>query len=168
MNSNVNSQTNNLVKSYDAIVEKCREPDSRFGYDIEVYLEYLPFEYAKEFLLDHDIHDNWDETVRQPTRENLIWDMGKYLHDAWYRVEFHNDLIASKDIVCLTAWLWLLGDTELYKYVSNENNYSSYGAPLYQKICAKYELMIPMETHLRNLMRGEPCSPECEDGCIKH
>ena len=70
---------NNMLKTYEEIVEKCRDPFSRFGHDIDVYLNYLPYEYAEEFLIGKYDCITWDLNVKKLFEENIFCTMKKYM-----------------------------------------------------------------------------------------
>ena len=146
-----------MLRTYEEIVEKCRYPQSRFSHDLEVYLEYLPFKYAKEFLIDHEVHNAWDSTVKKPVKEIILEDMKEYMRIAWVQAESRMEPSTSKSIELMLGWLWLLDDTELLKFAINEDNYRHFGAPILSKICEKYEFPIPTCPDVQNMIQGKTC-----------
>lgn len=156
-----------MLKSHEELVEKCKEPISRFGNDIRVYLEYLPFKYAKEYITYPEDEFTWDTETRDPTEKNILHDMKGYIELAWRNVMQHDYSAAVESIDHLAAWLWILGDTELYKFTMEEDNFGRFAVPILEKICTKYNFLIPDGPLVQNMIKGKPCCPTCAEGCIK-
>lgn len=156
-----------MLKSYEEIIDRCREPISIYGHDIELFLEYLPYKHAKEFLLDNDNHHRWDLYIKQPTKEIILADMEKEMFTIWSKILFHAHIFGEKSIERVRVWLWFLGDDDLIKFAKNDNNYPLYGAPIFAKICEKYNFNIPDSEEIQNMVNGKPCNPDCTEGCIE-
>ena len=98
-------------------------------------------------------------------RAVIIADMASYMGFAWSKAEDHRGLSSARSISKMQAWLWLLGDDELYAYASGEGNYPQYGAPILARISAKYGFAVPQSEGLRRMIKGLPCVESCKDGC---
>lgn len=103
------------------------EKDDFFGYQRSDLLSYLDFENAKPFLKDEVTAEQWQKESRSP-KEVMI----DYLSFAWEKANDKRGLSASRSMDHYTSWLWLDGDEELHKTLSN---YEYYGKPQLIEIC---------------------------------
>lgn len=156
-----------MLRTHEEIAERCRQPLSIYGHDIDILLNYIPYVYAKEFLIDTDDFYKWDLTVREPTKENVLMDMEKAMFIIWAKILFHTHLSGVRNIERMCSWLWLLDDKKLLKFAIEGNNYPMYGAPIFAKICEKYNFKMPTSKKIQNMVNGEPCSPNCKEGCVE-
>lgn len=153
------------MRTFEEIVAKCRDTESSFGFHLEVLVPYLPFEYAKEFLQDTVVEEEWNSKIIPLTEENLKGDMGDYMEFAWGKVIDHRGLSASRSIEKMVEWCWLLGDDESVAFAEEDKNYAMYGAPILNFICKKHGFPIPDEgEQLERMINGEPCHEDCY-GC---
>ena len=155
-----------MLKTYEEIVEKCRNPFSRFGHDIDVYLHYLPYKYAKEFLIGEDDSIVWDSNVIKPVEKNIFHPMRKYMDLVWSDIIAHNHRAVDEGVDHFIGWLWLLDNTELIEFALDENNYSKYGAPILAKICRTYNFLIQDGVLIQRMIKNKPCQPDCAQGCL--
>ena len=50
--------------------------------------------------------------------------------------------------------------------VQDESHYPYYGAPILAKICEKYGFPVPDDFWVENMIKGNPCSDACGEGCL--
>lgn len=155
-----------MLKSYEEIVNKCKNPECYSGNDLMVYLEYIPFEYAKEFIYKDETEFSWNQRIKEPIEKNVLYDLKKYMDFAWRKVIDHNHEECLESIDHIIGWLWLLNDTELLKFVKNADNFSKYGIPILVEVCTKYNFPIPDGVLIQNMINGKPCCPTCSQGCL--
>jgi hypothetical protein len=154
------------MRTQEEIVKKTAEADSMFGFEREVLLLYVGFEQAKPFLNPDLVtkpgaEAEWNACM-PPLSDDLIKaDMAKYMAEyGWNKAMDHRGLSAGRTIEKMLAWLWLLGDEETIEAV-NKAGYENYGCPKLAIICQKYNLPIPSDPAVENMINGQPCSAGC-------
>ena len=138
--------------------------ESVFGFELDVFFGYLPFDQAKPFLKEDATPDRWES--RPYSEEQLRKDMAAYMDFAWGKCLSHRGLSASRSVDKIGAWLWLLGDDNVLQEFRNAP-YTNYGAPKLRVACLAYGLPMPEYAELQNMIQGLPCEPGCESGCGK-
>jgi len=132
------------MRSEDEILEKARKvyKNDLFGIVVD-YIEYLPYEKAKEFMKPEVTKEKWNQV--EYTKEHVIGEIKKYLPFAYDKAEGARGISSNRSIQHFEAWLWLLKDYELLAFVLDWDNYAMYGFPMLQKIAEKYmpELVKP-------------------------
>ena len=71
------------------------------------------------------------ESSKDPTRENVIREMAKYIDFAFEKAEGERGLSAARSMDHYYAWIWLIDEQERFGDV---RRYSSYGLPHLRKI----------------------------------
>lgn len=158
------------MRTQDEILARARDKDTMdmLGFGMDVYLDYLPWEHAKSFLKE-DCHakfeDKWDsECLKELTRENVLAAMADYMTFAIGKAEDHRGISASRSVIKMGAWAWILGDEELLKKIA-DTEYAQYGMPILKVICEHLGFPFPDEEWAQNMAAGRPCSPDCYEGC---
>lgn len=157
------------MRTQEEIVAKIKASDSMLGFELEVYSAYLTFEAAKPLLNQKALEEveskaEWDKGVKEPNRDNLLADMGKYMAFAWEKVEDHRGISAGRSVEKMEAWLWLLEDEETLEAVKYAP-YKNYGAPKLKVICDKYGFPVPDSDALRRMIDGDHCGADYTCGC---
>jgi hypothetical protein len=153
------------VRTYEEIAEKCRDTESSFGFHLEVLVPYLPYKYAKDFLKEDVVEEEWDKKVIPLTEDNVKRDMGDYMEFAWGKVIDHRGLSASRSVEKMAEWCWLLGDDESVEFAETDGNYAMYGAPILNFMCQKHGFPVPEDNDdLEKMIAGQPCHKDCH-GC---
>lgn len=111
-------------------IEKVREFDF-FGTQVGDLICRLPFEVAKQFLVDDAKAEDWKVLPRD--RESLIAEMLDYMDFAWGKANGERGLSAARSLAHYAAWVWLAGDD-----LGNLLEYEYYGKPNLIKICEHY------------------------------
>jgi len=123
------------VRFYEEIVERVRaiEAESRlFDFEGETLIRFLPFEFAKPFLIDEATEESFGE--RPPlTHESVVEAMREYMPHAWEKCEDERGLSAMRSSQRYAGWLWLLCDDDL-----SEMEPGWYGFDLLWAVCQKY------------------------------
>lgn len=153
------------MKTPQEIVQRLKEHKTTFGWEEEVLLPMLPFELAKAFLIPDAPRADWDKFPPIDTPELVVEEMKSYMMFAWEKVKSHRGISAGRSLAKMMAWLWVLGDEELYAFAENPDHYAPYAAPVMAKICKKYGFPIPGNPSIGRMMEGLPCVEDCEEGC---
>jgi hypothetical protein len=149
------------MKTHEQIIERIRRHDDPLGFTTEAIIDFLPFAAAREFLEPDVTAEEWAELARPLTREAVIEQMRDYMEFAWGKVEGHRGISASRSVMKMTAWLWLIDDEALVE----NRDYPQYGAPILHAVCAKYGFGIPVSVEIANMVSGRPCRDDCGEGC---
>ena len=132
-----------------------------FSFTPEVLVPYLDFNHAKKFLKPDVTAEQW---TPQALKDDVIKEeMREYMERiGWDKVEDHRGISAGRTVEKMRAWLWLLGDEEMYAFADDKGNYPQYGAPILKAICLKYGFPIPTGAGVERMMTGKSCG---DDGC---
>ena len=117
------------------------------------------FGFGEEALMPYLNHE------RPLTREFVEEDLKTYMVE--YGIDKavnHRGISAWRTILKLKAWLFALGEDDLYDFLDDEDNYAQYGAPVLAKVCEHYGIDQPDTQEWQNMTRGIKCQPDC-DGC---
>lgn len=123
-------------RTQDAIVEQInlRKSDDLFGFEWHMYLEYLDFEHARQFLKDDVTAEKWCSSTKTPSQQII-----EYMPFAWEKANDQRGLSANRSIEHMIAWLWL-DESPIYDAIVREydDNYNFYGKPILEQICDHY------------------------------
>jgi len=104
--------------------------DDFFGFQRNDLLGFLDYKHAKPFLKDETTKDEWENDGREKRDPREI--MIDYMDFAWDKANSKRGLSAARSMDHYTSWLWLDGDEELHKTLSD---YQFYGKPQLIEIC---------------------------------
>ena len=154
------------MRTNEEIVERCNNyPGWICKFDL---IERLPFDVAKQFLTEDalaDAENDWREKPTPNTREAILERMRDYMPFALGKAEDHRGLSANRSIEHYHNWLWLLGDDKTLAFAEDDDNYPQYGVPILKHVCEVYGFQFPENACLARMADGEPCDPDCDDGC---
>ena len=154
------------MKSFEAIVEEIkRKSEFDLCGTTSDLMEYLPYQYAKEFLKPEVTEEEWKKSQVALTEENVVSVMKNYMAFALDKASNHRGISTSRSIEHFACWLSLLEDSETLSFLEDEDNYENYGCPILKKICEKYGFSYPEDLPMQNMAKGLPCWPDCEEGC---
>lgn len=157
------------MRTQEEIVQKIKDDNSMFGFAKDVYIGFLRYEHAKEFLIEEaknspDAEKNWNGDTDVLSKENCLKLMKEYMAFAWGKAEDHRGISAGRSIDKIRAYLWLLKDYKTLKKM-DEAGYPQYGCPKLTVVCEKYSFPIPTDTTVQNMIKGQPCEENCRIGC---
>lgn len=144
-----------------------------FGFGSSVLLDGLDFEHAKPFLKDGVTAEQWNSKHEAPgygrelqfpllTEADLKAAALDYLKFAWGKAEDHRGISAARSVKKMTEFCWLLGiDIEWIEAAE----YAQYGCPILKRISELLGAPTPDSEPMLRMMRGEPCRPDCNEGC---
>jgi hypothetical protein len=157
------------MRTQDEIVAKCIEVEkdtAPFGFfTSEVLIPYLDKEHVKPFLRKNELA-SWDEVHNHHKDEDdVLMNMREYIGFAWQKVYKHKGITAITAVAKLRAWVWLIGDDELYRWTGLEESCKNFGAPAFKRVSEKYGFEIPNLKEVQNMADGKKCRPDCDEGC---
>lgn len=155
------------MRTPEQIVDRIENHNDMFGFTTAVLLDYLPWEQAKQYLKDEghaEWEAKWPETYREPTPENVLPVMQDYMEFALEKAENHRGISASRSVLKMTAWAWLLEDEELLQKIE-EAPYENYGVPKLKAICWHLGWPFPDDEWAQNMAASRRCCPDCDEGC---
>ena len=163
------------MRTQDEIVKRLRDHGDPFGFGLQVLLPHLDFDHAREFLKNGATRADWESPrqngdgveERYPLAESAaLRDFRAYAAFAWGKAQDHRGLSAMRSVEKLTAWTWLLGRDDVLDRVQ-QTDYALYGCPVLRVLCEAFDFPIPDDEGARRMMRGEPCRPDCPNGCVE-
>lgn len=135
-----------LSRSIEDIKEKIKNSDSFFGFDKEVYIEFLDFENAKEFLSEEyskKVESGETEFKYVNDIHVAAQDFLDYMNFAWGKAQDERGLSASRSVAKLGAWLWMMGRNDLEEMINDDDLYNPYGAPALIAVCKEMGIKYP-------------------------
>jgi hypothetical protein len=154
----------NRMRTQDEIIKRFKEVEKEdfLGFRREILCEEMTVESARK-VLGKQIDDG-DLFSPSKNDEEIISRMKEYMEFAIEKAEDHRGLSASRSIMKMTEYLWLLKDDENLTEVMQ---YKNYGAPILRRICDKYNLMDEeFSREFLAMSAGNKCYPECKMGCV--
>lgn len=106
------------------------EPKDFFGFQSNDLLGFLTFENVKPWLKEGATEDKWEQETDPVER------IKDYMPFAWDKANNCRGLSAGRSIEHMKAWVWLDGNTDLFKQL--EEDYEYYGKPHLVKVCEAY------------------------------
>lgn len=145
-----------LQRSPEDIKKRMSSGDHVFAFDKEVYLDYLSLDDALEFLTPEAVtkYKGGEPWPQITTVEEAAQDFMDYMNFAWGKAEDQRGISASRSIMKLGAWLWLLGREDLEEIINDDDRYNPYGAPALIAVCDAMSIEVPES--LREFAK-EPC-----------
>lgn len=126
-----------IIRSQEEIVNKIENlTDDCFGTKRYDLIDYLDYEYAKEYLEDGVSADEWNNYLTKREFKTPLDEIVNYLPFALDKAESGRGLSAIRSLHHMEVWLWLIGDNDLINAI--ENNDSSYGIDVLNLIKNKY------------------------------
>lgn len=98
-------------------------------------LVYLDYENAKPFLKPETTKEEWNKIGKKFDKTALLEEMRSYMTFAWGKANDCRGLSAGRTMDHYTAWVWLLGDEDVF---GDLQNYTYYGKLNLIKICKYY------------------------------
>lgn len=161
------------MRSQEEILHYLQHENDVFGFVEHVLAPYLTYENATPYRKLNVTAAQWEEAQAQAIAaagvttmgEVTLQDLKRYLPFAFTCVLDHKMVAAHRSIETMIVWLWLLGDEELCEFARDADNYVPLGAPVLGAIAAKYDVPIPDNPHLHNMIARQACQPRCAKGC---
>ena len=99
------------------------------------FIDCLPYDDAKEYLLDSVTADEWEKDCMKSDAD-IIKRIKEYLPFAWGKAYDERGISASRSIQHFRAWFFLLGEDEFYKKITwmEDNEFAMYGKPILETI----------------------------------
>lgn len=118
-----------LKKTSADIVERIKWLEDHgdvFGAELQDLIVFLPFDDAKQFLVEGATREKWAEDLVAPTEHYVLKKIREYLPFAWEKANGCRGLSAQRSVSHMRAWFWLL-DSEA---VDRWPEFEYYGKPI--------------------------------------
>jgi hypothetical protein len=124
------------MRTQDEIVAriKARKLKDIFGFETDMYLPFLDYAHAKEFLEVGATKRKWN--VIQNKASSPAGEVKDYMPFAWGKANDCRGISACRSIEHFIAWLWLDGKDWLEE--DYDKHYKHYGKPQLVRICEEY------------------------------
>jgi hypothetical protein len=130
-----------------------------FGFRREALFMFLPFDQAKPFLKEGTTADEWNNPPR-----DLDGETADYYQFALGKIEDHRGISAGRSVDKLRELAWLAGRDDVAEAM-DAVDYVQYGAPKIKAFADTIGYTWPERQDLTNMANGNPCTPDCADGC---
>ena len=151
------------MRTQQEIVDRMKAESSIFAFGSEVLAGYLELEHLRPFCKrDADLADHKPSPL---TSEHVLAEMRGYMEFAWGKALGHRSISASRSVEKFAAWLWLLGDDEMFSFAEADSTYAQYGVPVLKAISVKYGFPFPDGPAVARMAQGLPCTAGCVEGC---
>jgi hypothetical protein len=151
------------MKTMEQIVARVTASTSFLGFDREVLVPYLKFDLARPFLKPEAIREEWFPLSL--VREDVLKEMREYMAESgWDKARNHRGISANRSTEKMEAWDWLLSD-DGQELDFEKIPYANYGCPQLAAVCRKYGFPIPETEDVQRMIKGLPCTPDCQMGC---
>ncbi len=147
-----------MIRTIDEVRARYKEKMAKpafLDFSTEVLGVFLPEGWKEGHEHEVENHPLTEEYVRREAVEYLQFAFGKAVN--------HRGISAGRSVQKMTEYAWLLGLDEAVKFAENSDNYKNYGVPIL-KVMAK-TLGVEMPPEIANWPDGEPCTPDCVEGC---
>lgn len=153
-------------------VEKIHPPELPIGWQIEVLLNYLPYEKAKQFINEENstAEEEWDPI--KPSTENAFEGVEQTIKAGYEAAEFHKGMAVAKIAQHLAAHMWVANDSRIEPFMDRHEPERAvpFGVPLFKIVeeflvkTDKTDRMdpIPKSTQLNRMAEGKPCEEDCQ------
>lgn len=120
-----------LSRTPEEIIGKCKDANDIFGFGTQVLADYLPKSVVAANLIANEAKEAFETAeFRQITDvEEAVQDMLDYWQFGLGKALDRRGISASRTVMKLGAWLWLLGREDLAAMIQDEANYNPYGMP---------------------------------------
>lgn len=109
------------------------EKDDFFGFERNDLIMYLDQKHSKPFFKDG--YDGSDWKPLSKNKKDILKQMYDYMEFAWDKAKNCRGISASRSMSHYSAWIWMLGDEDVF---GNLQNYNYYGKDNLVKICEHY------------------------------
>lgn len=157
------SEAQTTARTQEEIVARIVESDSdMFGFAREVLVAALDYEHAKEYLKPEVTQAEWvadsgpGQDLAGPARDYYGFALGK--------IRDHRGISASRSVVKLREYAWLLGRDDIVAAM-DAADYAQYGAPQVKAFGEGLGLAWPTTEDMVRMAQGLPCETNCYSGC---
>ncbi|GII88216.1 hypothetical protein Ssi03_62060 [Sphaerisporangium siamense] len=131
------------------------------GFRLQVLLGALDFEHAKPFLKPDTTAEDWKAA---PSSAEILEEAQGYYEFALGKIRDHRGISATRSVEKLGECAWLLGRDDVVEAMA-EADYPQYGAPKVKAFADGFGLAWPDSEDMARMAVGEPCTPDCREGC---
>jgi hypothetical protein len=152
------------VRTQEEILARLNDGEDDFlGFRREVLATHLTFENVKP-MLKPDSQLTEEEWLAEEGPDKEV-DAEGYLEFAIGKIQNHRGISAGRSVIKLTEMAWLLGRDDVVAAME-QAEYQNYGAPQVKAFALGMGLPWPSnDQSLEAMANGEPCEPDCTEGC---
>lgn len=132
-----------------------RKHSDVFGFGAEVLGVHIPEGWQPGHEHETENHPLTEEYVRTQAVNYLQFAFGKALD--------HRGISASRSVMKMREYAWLLGLDEAVAFADDDKNYPNYGVPVLKHMARA--LGVPLPPEIEKWEDGAMCNPHCEEGC---
>ena len=101
-----------LTRTYKEILNRIEKVGTHdiLGVQVNDLAVYLDYKHAKALLKDGVTKEEWDKDKKPFTREAVIAEIADYMPFAWEKANDCRGISASRSILHMDGWTWLLND----------------------------------------------------------
>lgn len=147
-------------------IEVARKRDV-LGLAISDLVECLSYGAAMDlgFLKDDTTEERWEKVRESSDPKEVKKRLVSYLDFAFGKALGHRGISASRSVLHIINWLWLMGDDDALAFAENDSNYCNYGVPILKHVSERYGFDYPRSEAIENMSKGLPCGiGDCECG----
>lgn len=155
-----------MTRTQDEIIDRYHAADDFFGFAVEVLAEAMTAETIRGINPKAELPDDWAPKTTQAFEAEARG----YLTFAVGKIVDHRGISASRSVVKLTEYAWLLGRDDVVEAMAAAD-FAQYGAPQVKAFADGMGwpyLAGDAEDRaaLERMARGDACTPDgCENGC---
>ena len=125
------------MRTQDEILQRIRDRAhlDPLGFETDMYIPYLGYERAKEFLNEGVTEEQYLESVKE--YEDVVAVMKDYMPFAFNKAHNQRGISAYRSLQHYIAWTWIAGDDKLSAKL-DEGPTDTYGLDLLRAICNHY------------------------------
>lgn len=132
-----------------------RRQSDFLGFGSEVLSVHLPEGWQAGHEDNHKDYPLTEEFVRSKAID--------YLAFAFEKAVDHRGISASRSVIKMREYAWLLGMDDVVAFADDDSNYANYGVPILKRMAMALGVELPPE--IAAWKDGEPCRPDCNEGC---
>ncbi len=130
------------MKTVEELLEKYSEQHSEIDNAIHFcykdLLQFIPFRTVYPLLEDKATPTEWGVYYRPLLKVNVREQIRDYMRHAWQTLCSERGISSLRSIAHFKAWLWILEEHQLMRFINNPMNYDCHGAPILEAICKRF------------------------------
>ena len=155
------------ARSQEEIVARIRAIDGQdlFGFRAEVLIPQLDYEHARPFLRSGWTAEEYRAAIVDVGKDGTLEQRAAaYLIFAWGKARDHRGISPRRSVDKLQEYAWLLGRDDVVQAM-RQAPYPMYGVPQLVAFAQGIGLQVPDDEMLARMASGQPCRPDCDQGC---
>jgi hypothetical protein len=146
INSFITTNNLKLNRTEEELEAKLKEENKGFmSFGLDPLFGVIPLKLAKPYINKETYtkYESGEDTWETLIFEQVVREFLEYMVFAWGKAFDEKGLSASRSIIKLSAWLWLLGRDDLMQIIDDDDRYKPYGAPALIDVCVELNIKVP-------------------------